>query len=347
MDPRLDSSSVAMMNSELLNRLWLGMVSLILILSSGAVEGINFTFNSFESLSDVYTVPSGSQWSYSLSDSSLYLEPSINSVAGRFLYPHLVKMMDPETMTANAFSCHFIFQVLIPDGNGGHTDSGMTFMMVPDNKTVGAALDYVSPLTERGPNSNLHSFGVEFDTHMNPEFNDPNDNHVGIDKLRVMNSTATFIPLFRLAQGSPEDYHQAWIEYFQAPDCRMDLYISQYGQGKPTMPFSTFVDLSFLDGMYFEFSTAQSDIMYKRIVPHLTIPFLDSAPPAGTVRFIVGLFFGIVGSICYVIMYFCWRKHELLRGPSRPVRLFLAHSAGEDCAGKVVVSEQNDVMEAL
>ena len=134
-----------MANSGLPRQLFrLSLVALILILTWGCgVEGINFTFNGFKGLSDVYIVPNSGNWTYNPNDSSIFLDPSttindgLNSVAGRILYPEQVQMLDPPSMTAKSFSCNFIFQILVPAENCCRTGPGMTFMMVPDNSTLG------------------------------------------------------------------------------------------------------------------------------------------------------------------------------------------------------------------
>ena len=247
-----------------------GLVTLILALPCGCgVEGMNFTFNGFTGLSDVYIVPNSGTWTYYSNDSSIFLDPStvcaICSIAGRILYPQLVQMVDPVTMTAKSFSTNFIYQILIQDGSA--TGPGLAFMMVPDNITLGANLDYMGLVTTTTQNtaenylSDNHTFGVELDTYMNPEFGDPNGNHIGID-LTNMNSTGgTFKPDFTLATGNPSFYTQVWIDYFQT-DSHMDIYITPYGQDKPTTPFSSQpgLDMSILNEyMYIGFSAAVGD----------------------------------------------------------------------------------------
>jgi hypothetical protein len=178
--------------SSLSNLFCFGMVTLILTLPCGCgVEGMNFTFNGFTGLSDVYIVPNSGTWTYYPPESCIFLDPSAltcyacYSVAGRILYPHQVQMVDPVTMTVKSFSTNFIFQILIQDGSA--TGPGFAFIMVPDNITLGATLDYLGLVTIATPDtvenylSDNHTFAVELDTHMNPEFDDPNANHIGID----------------------------------------------------------------------------------------------------------------------------------------------------------------------
>lgn len=288
--------------SSLSNLFCFGMVTLILTLPCGCgVEGTNFTFNGFMGLSDVYIVPSSGTWIYSLNDSSIFLDPCSfcrYNVAGRILYPRLVQMVDPVTMTAKSFSTNFIYQIFIQDGNEGVRGPGLAFMMVPDNTTLGANQDYMGLLatntsdTAENYLSDDHTFGVELDTHMNPEFDDPNGNHIGID-LTNMNSTGgTFIPTFSLATVNPSLYMQVWVDYFQN-DSHMDIYITPYGQDKPTTPFSSKpgLNLSILNEyMYIGFSAAagiESSNVHKILAwsfstdgPAPPISIAADAPPA-------------------------------------------------------------------
>ena len=265
---KVRSSDVSMAIQGQLNLFWLNfMIALVLILPCGCgVEGMNFTFNGFKGLSDVYTVPNGGAWTYSPTDSSLSYSPGLGdfeteALASRILYPGLVQMKDPLTMAAKSFSCNFICQIL--ESNYG-TGPGMTFMMVPDNITLGEVLDYMGLITNATAEtvkdypSDNHTFAIELDTHQNPEFNDPNDNHIGID-LTNMNSTGgVFIPMFTLITGTSTLYLQLWIDYFQA-NSSINIYIIEYGQVKPTKPFTSSgpIDLSILNEyMYIGFSTS-------------------------------------------------------------------------------------------
>lgn len=64
--------------------------------------------------------------------------------------------------------------------------------------------------------SDNHTFSVEIDTYKNPKFDDPNDNHTGIDNLACMNSSATFIRTMAMTTANPGIFQQVWIGYFHA-----------------------------------------------------------------------------------------------------------------------------------
>jgi hypothetical protein len=227
-------------------------------------EGISFGYNGFTSVSDLYSVP-GSNWAYKAEYSSIYLamagEWTWDTAAGRLLYPALVQIRDPATNAVKNFSTTFVFQVLNLNNDG--SGPGLAFAMVPDNFTLGAATNDVMGLltintsdTVRNYESDDHTFAVEIDTHMNPEFHDPNGNHIGVD-LASMISTATFIPTLDFVTTDQHIFLHMWIDYFQA-DSQMDIYQTEYGQDKPAASLgSPKVDLSLLNEyMYVGFSSA-------------------------------------------------------------------------------------------
>jgi hypothetical protein len=235
------------------------------------VGAISFAYSGFKS-TDVYIV-SGSPWTYNSTTGAFYLAYPTdvynnwvsNSVSGRFLYPQLVQMKDPTTMAVKSFSTSFIFQILINDTSTTQsTGPGLAFLMVPDNVTIGANLDYMGLLTanttqtSENLQSDNHTLGVEFDTYLNYEFGDPNDNHVGLD-LTSMTSSYVFVPSLIMASEDAEIMRQVWIDYDQS-DASVDIYIALYGQGKPATPEGSTpgpVDLSFLlEEMYVGFSAA-------------------------------------------------------------------------------------------
>lgn len=245
-------------------RLCLGLLAVMLLSVPSGREGISFGFNGFTSVSDLYSVP-GCNWAYNADDSSISFPGMGGAAAGRLLYPALVQIRDPATNAVKNFSTTFVFQVLNTDTYYDESGPGIAFAMVPDNFTLGAANDVMGLLTlntsDTVPNyeSDDHTFAVEIDTHMNPEFHDPNGNHIGVD-LASMNSTNTFIPTLELVTADQDIFLQMWIDYSQA-DSQMHIYLTEYGQGKPAASLgSPKVDLSLLNEyMYVGFSSADGD----------------------------------------------------------------------------------------
>lgn len=87
------------------------------------------------------------------------------------------------------------------------------------------------------------AIGIEFDTRKNPEFGDPNDNHVGINLASIVSSTtinASEIGIF-LKDGS---VHRAWVNY-DGPNRFIDVRLGPDTETYPEKPaFSGPLDLS-------------------------------------------------------------------------------------------------------
>jgi len=116
-------------------------------------------------------------------------------------------------------------------------------------------------------NSGNHVFGVELDTILNTEFDDINDNHVGIDVngLKSVKSVAAgyySVGGFKnlsLISGSPM---QLWVEY-DGPKKQIDVTLAPINIGKPESPLlSLSKDLSPIlnNSMYVGFSSSTGSI---------------------------------------------------------------------------------------
>ncbi|KAJ7541452.1 hypothetical protein O6H91_10G060200 [Diphasiastrum complanatum] len=133
--------------------------------------------------------------------------------AGRALYSSPVRMWDPNTGLPATFETAFSFAInqKSANGNGSAADGGLTFIVAPDELTVGREAGWLGMLNEpcKDPSN---AFAVEFDTFKNDEFGDPNDNHVGIN-LASMHSKFTADASnagVLLRNGS---FVTAWINY--------------------------------------------------------------------------------------------------------------------------------------
>ncbi|KAF9600876.1 hypothetical protein IFM89_013783 [Coptis chinensis] len=161
--------------------------------------------------------------------------------AGRAIYSSPIRLLDPLTHSPASFDTTFSFQITTTGGSdsGG---SGLTFIIVPDEVTVGRPgpwLAMVNDACER----NYKAIAIEFDTHKNPEFGDPNDNHVGINLGSIVSSTtvdASVVGVY-LKDGS---VHRAWITYDGAIK-HLDIRLGSDGGDFPTKPiYSSYLDLS-------------------------------------------------------------------------------------------------------
>jgi hypothetical protein len=117
--------------------------------------------------------------------------------AGRAIHAYPIRMLDPLTGTPASFETTFSFQfsnssaeshVNSTDGYNNSGGSGLAFIVVPDEFTVGRPGPWLAMLND-ACEDNYKAVAVEFDTRHNPEFGDPNDNHVGINLGSIISST--------------------------------------------------------------------------------------------------------------------------------------------------------------
>lgn len=168
--------------------------------------------------------------------------------AGRGIYSFPIRLLDPETRTPASFQTTFTFQFINcsivsqqNDSYGG--GSGFTFIIVPDEFTVGRPGPWLAMLND-ACQDNYKAVAIEFDTRMNPDFGDPNDNHVGIN-LGTIKSSKT-VNVSDVGVNLKDGFvHRAWITY-DGPQKRMDIRLGPANQEDyPSKPiFSESVDLS-------------------------------------------------------------------------------------------------------
>lgn len=178
----------------------------------------------------------------------------LRHLAGRALYSFPVRLLDPATGTPASFETTFDFQLndsFVADsknhtGSAGtessHGGSGLTFIIVPDEFTVGRSGPWLGMLND-ACDEEYKAVAVEFDTRCNPEFGDPNDNHVGINlgsivSTRIINVSDIGVSL---KDGS---IHRARIRY-DSPRRWIEIHLGSEGQEFFSAPaFSGFLDLS-------------------------------------------------------------------------------------------------------
>ncbi|CAN1229417.1 L-type lectin-domain containing receptor kinase VII.1 [Linum grandiflorum] len=146
---------------------------LLLFFSSHQTSAVDFIFNSFNS---------GNLLLYGSAAVDAEILTLTNSTAftiGRALFPQKIRTRNSSHVLP--FSTSFIFAMApYEDALPGH---GLVFLFVPFTGISGASssqnLGFLNRTNDNDPNT--HVFGVEFDVFANQEFNDIDDNHVGID----------------------------------------------------------------------------------------------------------------------------------------------------------------------
>ncbi|XP_022139790.1 L-type lectin-domain containing receptor kinase VII.1-like [Momordica charantia] len=231
-----------------------------------STSAIDFVFNGFNS-TDVSLYGNAS-----IESRILTLTNQTSFSVGRALYPSKIPTKDPNSSRVYPFSTSFIFAMApYKDILPGH---GLVFIFVPAAGTEGTSsaqnLGFLNFTLNGNPNN--HVFGIEFDVFANQEFNDPNDNHVGID-FNSLTSNSTEEAGFwsdgdrsgqdsfnRLKLNSGENY-QVWIDY---SDFLMNVTMAPAGMKRPRRPlFNVSVNLSeiFIDKMFVGFTSATGQLV--------------------------------------------------------------------------------------
>ncbi|XP_057415735.1 L-type lectin-domain containing receptor kinase S.1 [Lotus japonicus] len=158
---------------------------------------------------------------------------------GRAFYPTKIPMKPPRK-PISSFSTSFIFSILpqIATSPG----FGLAFLLCNTTSPPGAlASQYFGLFNNATTPTQFPLFAVEFDTGQNPEFNDINDNHIGIDLNNVesvnstsagyFNSTGGFVSV-RMRTGQNV---RAWIE-FDGGNLEVNVTVAPIGVSRPSRP---------------------------------------------------------------------------------------------------------------
>lgn len=125
-----------------------------------------------------------------LGDARIYIDDLAleltNTSAGRATYDYPVRVLSASPATSISFETTFIFSIErdAPTSYG----AGLTFALTSENTTVGDAGPFLG-LAKATPLAKY--FALEFDTHQDAQFQDPNDNHVGVDVNSLVSAHAT------------------------------------------------------------------------------------------------------------------------------------------------------------
>ncbi|KAK9276988.1 hypothetical protein L1049_006527 [Liquidambar formosana] len=187
--------------------------------------------------------------------------------AGRAIYSSPIRLFDPFTRTPASFQTTFSFQFNTTttstsgsDSGGSHGGGGFTFVIVPDEFTIGRPGPWLGMLND-ACDKHYKIFGVEFDTSHDVNFGDPNDDHVGINPGSIVSFKTAHASRagISLHDGSVHrtrinyDGHRKWI----------DVHLGLDGRDFPIQPIlSSPLDLSpFLkEYMFVGFSASTGNV---------------------------------------------------------------------------------------
>ncbi|XP_050370157.1 L-type lectin-domain containing receptor kinase VII.1 [Argentina anserina] len=211
----------------------------LILLSLHPLSAVDFIFNGFNSSSDLLFFGNAT-----VSSQILTLTNATSFSIGRALYKYKIPTKPPNSASVYPFSTSFIFSIApIKNALPGH---GMVFLFTPAEGINGTSSTEHLGLfnfTNRGSSKN-HVFGVEFDVFKNQEFNDINDNHVGIDVNSLESLDAyeagywTGNKVFKKLKLNNGVNYQAWIDY---RDSVINVTMVKAGMPRPTTPLLSYV----------------------------------------------------------------------------------------------------------
>ncbi|WOL15375.1 hypothetical protein Cni_G24156 [Canna indica] len=230
-------------------------------LAASVNEKDEFTFNGFRganlTLDGSATItPSG----------LLVLTNATKQMKGHAFHPSPLHFRSPPNGTVFSFSTTFVFGIIPHDVNA-ISGQGIAFVIAPTEDfsgTLGTQFFGLFNSSNNGNSAN-HVFAIELDTVYNPEFQDIDDNHVGIDINSVISNKSHTAGYYDDATGSFKnlslasgDAMQVWVDY-DGRELQLNVTLAPIPMAKPHQPLlSAVVDFSslFLDPMYVGFSAS-------------------------------------------------------------------------------------------
>ncbi|KAJ8899822.1 hypothetical protein K2173_019523 [Erythroxylum novogranatense] len=308
------------------------MFLLSLIVSLVDAQDLNFTYNGFNSAN--LTLDGIATFS---SNGLLVLTNGSAQRVGHAFYPNPVTFKSSPNDSAFSFSTTFVFAI-IPEFPilSGH---GIAFVISPTRGLPGSLPSQFIGLFNETNNGNYnnHVFAVELDTIYSSEFNDINDNHVGIDingLKSISSSPAGYYatPGGKFTNLTLRSGHQmqVWVDY-DGKEKQVNVTLAPTNVDKPTTPLlSLDYDLSSIvnEISYLGFSSATGSVVTFHYVlgwsfkmngqaEALSISQLPKLPRIGPKKTSRLLTIGIpvisltlVLAVCSGIVYFTRRKRK-------------------------------------
>ncbi|KAF8704020.1 hypothetical protein HU200_031504 [Digitaria exilis] len=220
----------------------------------------------------------------------LALSNGTSQMAGHAFHPTPVRLRDVPGGAARSFSASFVFAIV--SNFTVLSDNGMAFVVAPSTRlSTFNAGQYLGVLnvSDNGNDGNRVLF-VELDTMLNPEFQDMNSNHVGVNvnSMRSLlnhsagyydDATGAFSNLSLISRQPM----QVWVDY-DGPTTRLQVTMAPMAVPKPKKPLiSAPVNLSAVGtdtDAYVGFSAATGVIFTRHYVLGWSFSMDSAAAPA-------------------------------------------------------------------
>ncbi|KAL2631993.1 hypothetical protein R1flu_016679 [Riccia fluitans] len=186
---------------------WLWILVMASVTQNFSVPTLSFTNDNVILLQGAKITANGSL--------SLILETNPTQALGVGYFKEPVRLVDERSKRTASFSISFKSYQLPESYSNSTTDmrgDGMTLCFSSQSNYSGASARYLGfyNMYSKIP-PNLKAFSVEYDTFRNPEFGDPEPDHVGLN-LGIPNSTAVIAAGVNMWQGNGV-YMYSWVDY--------------------------------------------------------------------------------------------------------------------------------------
>ncbi|XP_057829149.2 L-type lectin-domain containing receptor kinase SIT2-like [Cryptomeria japonica] len=243
----------------------------------------SFRFNKFNA-STLYQIGNPS-----IRSGAICLTNQSQHMSTRALYTQPVGMKHSNSRnTSSSFSTTFVFAMVPSSSDPPRSGQGMAFIITPTKYPVEQSSSHFLGLFNSstiGKPYN-HLFAVEFDTILNKEYLDINDNHVGVDlnDLKSVKSEPAGYwidnQIHQLDLNSGQNI-QAWIDYDHTRQ-QLNVTIVKSGSPRPQKPLislkMTTLSNIFEEEMYVGFSAATGTVVEDHCIFAWSFTTNGSAP---------------------------------------------------------------------
>nr|XP_043605975.1 L-type lectin-domain containing receptor kinase S.1 [Erigeron canadensis] len=225
-------------------------IQILLYLSPPPITATDFLYNSFTATTNNLLLIRDARFE----PPTIRLSNDSNQWSiGRAFYSTPIQMIRPGSnssgsgitnSTLTSFSTQFVFSILPEDSST--PGFGLTFVLSNSTEPNGAVGGQYLGLFTGSPARNVAPLiAVEFDTGLNTEFNESNNNHVGIDLNNVQSEEYVSAGYYSrngsfvsVEMRNGQNVH-AWIEFDGARE-EFNVRIAPVGVGRPVRPLLTY-----------------------------------------------------------------------------------------------------------